>query len=154
MENQVIEAIVTMDERDLAVVCGHVFRQPAHELVHGLNSFGLCGLILRRPAANLTFEVIAGLAEVAEAGSVYIDAVQFGEHAIHVVIDRSAIGVVEFRQCRIPENSAFNIGHDVEHAADYMVVLTQVIGLRDRDVGIGECGNDAEFPVNGMRRFQ
>ena len=58
------------------------------------------------------------------------------------------------RQRRIPEHPALFHRHDVEGRADHAVVGAQRIGFRDRKALLAECGDDAEFAVDRMRRRQ
>ena len=75
MDDHVVELVVAVHDRGRFVV-RQVGGQPLHEPVHGRDLLGLGGHVLLRPAPDLAGEVIARLAEAAQAHGLVIDAVQ------------------------------------------------------------------------------
>ena len=139
-----------MHQGHLAVVGGLVVLQPRHQIFHGLDVVDLGGAVLLGPAAHLTLEVVARLAVIGEAHRVHVHAVQRRQHPVHLIVHGGALGVVHFRNRRVPEDPALAEFHDVEHGADHVAVLAQVVHARHRHVGVLEGIHDPEFPVHGV----
>ena len=117
VENQVIVAIIAMNDPAFlqpGIVGGEPFDQPVHRL--DLLRFG--GAILLGPAANLTGEVVAGLAEISEADRHRIDRVKSGQPGDHRVVDRAAFLRMHVGQTRIPEIAARGVFHHEERRAN------------------------------------
>ena len=128
--------------------------QPFDQLVHLGDVAGLGRLVLLGPAADLALEVIARLAVIAKADRLVIHAMQRGQRHVHGIIDRAALLRGEIGQVRVPEDPPLDKIHDVEPAADDLVIGAQRPHHRHRNVGIGQRRHDAEFPVHRMGRFQ
>ena len=75
MEDHVVEPVVAMHDRD-ALLHRQGARQPFDQLLELRDVLGLGGAILLGPAIDLAREIIAGLAEIAEADIVGIVGVQ------------------------------------------------------------------------------
>lgn len=68
--------------------------------------------ILSRPAANLAFEIIAGVAKVPRPNGDMIDAVKRRDSGVHRVELRSALARRNLAECRVPENPSLDQAHD------------------------------------------
>src|SRR5262245_51618894 len=101
VEDDVVEAVVAVDHARL-ILRRNVLRQPLDELLHRLDLFGLRGAVLLRPATDLPLEVVAGLAIVVQTDGVVVDLVQRGDHAVHLFVDRGALGATHPRQGLVP----------------------------------------------------
>jgi hypothetical protein len=153
-EQQVVEPVVAMNQADAAVVRRRIGRQPVDERVHRGDRIGLRGAVLLRPARNLSFEIVARVAEVGEADGVDINGMQLCQHAIHLVVNSCAARVVDFRYRWIPEMSCANEFHDEEGRADHVLVLAQVQHARDGNIGFGERPHYPEFALDRVRGLQ
>src|SRR3546814_17297168 len=74
------------------------------------------------PAVDLPAEIIAGLAEIGQAGGLDIDAVQRGERVDHRLIGRAAVFRRRPRHGAVPDRVAVDPSHDIEPAADDIVL--------------------------------
>ncbi len=153
MENQIVHAVVAVHHRRF-VARGNVLRQPRDQGVHGLDSFGLRGPVLPGPAPDLAREIIARLAEVREARGRVIDPVERRDHAVHLRVDRGALGRHHARKRLVPEHAALDILHDVERAPDDALVLAQAIGARHGNPRVLERRDHAELALDRVRRRQ
>ena len=66
MEDQVVHPVVAVHDRRL-LARRNVRRQPVDQTVHRVDTLRLRGVVLLAPAADLAFEVVAGLAVVRQA---------------------------------------------------------------------------------------
>ncbi len=142
-----------MHHRD-APLLRHRPRQPFDQLVHLRDHVGLGGAILLGPAIDLAGEIVARLAEVAEADLLRIVAVQLRQHLDLVGEHRAPLVRRQVRQGRIPEHPALLHRHDVEGRPDHGVVHAQRVGARDREALLVKRGDDAVLAVHRMRRRQ
>jgi hypothetical protein len=76
--------------------------------------------------------------------------VQGGQGPVHLVVDGGAIMVGKIGQGGIPEDTAIDKLHDIEHAADNTVVIAEHQHLRYRHFGVGQGAHDPVFPVHGV----
>ena len=106
------------------------------------------------PATNLTCVVVTRLAIITEPDGIHVDRMQCCQHAIHLVVNGRAFGVVHFWHCRVPEDSALKMLHHVEHRANDLVVIAERNRLWNRDVGIPERIQNPVFTINRMRGSQ
>ena len=157
MEDQVVEPVVAMHHRDLRVVArgrGQVRRQPVDQPVHLGNRLGDRGLVLTAPARDLALEVAARAAVVAQADRQRIDPVQRGDHPVHLVVDRAALGRRHARQRLVPQHPALDMLHQVEGAADHRLVLAQQQHARHRHLGGGQRAHHPVLALDRVRRGQ
>src|SRR5581483_585731 len=102
-------------------------------------------------AIDLATEVIAGLAEIAEANRLVVDLVKRGDDRVHGVVDRPPLAFLELGQGRVPENAALDVIHDVESGADDVVVEAKRIAAGDRHAGVAKGGDDPVLAIDGVR---
>ncbi len=155
VEDQVVEPVVAVhDAGDLFRLVRHVLRQPVDQAVHGRDRLGLRQFVLLAPALDLAREVVARLAVVGQADGGVVHAVQRGDHAVHFVVDRRALGAGHAGQGLVPQHAALHELHDVEGAADHGLVLAQRTHPGDRHVRPGERIHHAVLALDGVRRRQ
>src|SRR6266545_4646136 len=151
MENQVVHAVIAVDHRRF-VARRNVFRQPGDQSVHGLDWFGLRSPVLPAPAPDLPREIVARFSEIREACSRVIYPVERRDHAVHLRVDRGALGRRHARKRRVPQHAALDVLHDVERAPDDALVLAQAIGARHGNARLSERRDHAELALHRVRR--
>jgi hypothetical protein len=151
--DHVVEAVVAVHQHRL-VVGRQVRRQPVEQLVHRLDALGLRCLVLLAPARDLARDVASRPAEISQTEGRVIDRMQARQHVELRLVDREAAFLGHVRQQRIPQHAAVAELHDVKRRPDHTVVLAQRVGPGSRDIGPVQRRNDAELPVDGMRRRQ
>jgi hypothetical protein len=147
MEDQVVHAEVPVDDRGL-VSRGNVLRQPFDQPVHRLDALGLRAAVLLAPAPDLARKVVPRLAEIGEPHSGEVDAMQGGDDAVHLVVDRAARSRAHAGERLFPQHAALDIVHDVERTADHALVLAQEMRARHRKPRPGERREHAELPFH------
>jgi len=153
MEDQVVHAVVAVHDARL-LARRDVLRQPGDEVVHRLDLLGLGGPVLLGPAPDLTREIVARLAVVGQADGGVVHLVKRRDDAVHLVVDRRALGGRHARQRLVPEHAPLDVLHDVEGAADDALVLAQREHPRHRDAGAVQRLHDAVFALDCVRRGQ
>ncbi len=153
MENQIVHAVVAVHHRRF-VARRNVLRQPRDQSVHRLDSLGLRSPVLPAPAPDLPREIVARLAEVREARGRVVDPVERRDHAVHLVVDRGALGRRHVRKRLVPKDAALDVLHDVERAPDDALVLAQAIGARHGNARLPESRDHAELALDRVRRGQ
>jgi hypothetical protein len=144
-----------MDQRNAAVIGRHTGLEPFDQPIHVGDGFRLGGPVLAGPARELALEIVAGLAEIAEADGANIDIVQGGKRGIHGIVDRRPLVIAgSVRQRRIPEDAAIEIFHDIEHAADRGFLAREMQHARHWHSRAGQRTHHPEFAVDLMRGFQ
>ena len=159
VEDQVVEPVVAVHDRDLRVVARarrDVRRQPLDQAVHRLDRLGDRGQVLLGPAADLALEVVARLAVVGQADAAPTSTrVQRGDHAVHLVVDRARGRPVERRAATGPTargrrrtpsrrrrgRSPLSSSHSSVH-------------LRHRHAGAGQRAHHRELALDRVRRRQ
>ena len=157
VEHEVVEPVVPVHDGDQLLVARHdrdVLRQPLDQPVHLGDGLGDRGDVLLAPAADLAFEVVAGLAEVGQPNRGEIDAVKGGQHPVHFEVDGSALWRRHARQGLVPQHAAFHVLHHVEGAADHGFIFAQHVHQRHGHCGAVEAAHDLEFALDGMCRGQ
>ena len=148
IHQQVTEAEVAVGDGG-AVVLGNIVRQPRHQVVHGRHFIGLGGFVLGAPALHLALHVALGLAEIAQAGGLIVDAVQLGQGVDLVVVKVGALVLGQGFQLRLGEHPAGHEIHHVEAGADHVIVFAQQVHGRHRHLAVfAERLHDAVFPVH------
>jgi hypothetical protein len=107
-------------------------RQFGDQRLHGRDVLGGRAPVLLGPAPDLSLEVPAGPAVVAQPDRREIDAVQLGEREVQLVVDRGPLGGFEPRQPRVAEDAPGQEVHDVERRPDHARVGAQVAHDRHR----------------------
>ncbi len=129
------------------MVGGHLVIQP------GLDRFPLRGVrgqglfITLAPTANLPRDIAFGLAQLAQATSVVIDAVQFDQALDKALAQRLGLGGIEakLRWQVGAQDNALDPLHHIELRADQAFVAAMRIGLRAIREAVLEPIEDAEF---------
>ena len=129
------------------ILGGDVLGQPRRELVHGHDLFGLELGILPGPARELTGDVVAGAAIVAQPDLHRIDFVQAGEHVVHRIEDRRALGRRLVGHRGVDQDATRHGVHEIEHLADHRVVGAEQARRRHQHVGIGQRRDHPVFAV-------
>ena len=153
MEDQVVHPVVAVHHHRL-VAPRNVLRQPGDQPVHRLDSLRLRGLVLPAPAPDLAREIISRLSEIGKTRGPVIDPVQGGQYAIHLVVDRFALGRRHPGKRRVPQHAPLDVFHDVERAADDVFVLAQAIGPGHGNARLRQRGDHTELALDRVRRGQ
>jgi hypothetical protein len=107
-----------------------------------------------RPAADLAGEIVARLAEVAEADGLRVDAVEPGERVAHGVEMGPARVAGDIGEGAVPDDPALDAVHHVEPGADDGLVGAQAPRPRNREAGGMERGDDPVFAVDRVGGFE
>jgi hypothetical protein len=126
-------------------------RQPFDEQVDLGDLAGLGRVPGAGPARDLAAEIVAGLAKALEADRAPVDLMQAGEHIVHRVIHRGALGRPNARNPGILDHPSVQRFHDIEQRADDDAVLAQVQHARHRHV---RCRERALHPVLAIDRVR
>ena len=153
-EDHVVDAPVSVHQRDPAVVRRRVGAEPVDQAIHVDDLARLAGAILLGPALQLPREIIAGFTVVGETRRGDVDRVQLRQRLVHGVIDRRALDRIGFRHRRVPEDAPLDMGHEIEDRADDGFVLAQGERTRRGKAASLERGECAKFALDHMRRFQ
>jgi hypothetical protein len=153
VEDHVVAAIVAVDDARFGIRTGRrdVARKPFDQPVHRLDPPGLdVAEILLRPAADLSLEIVSGLAVVAEARRLRIDLVKPGDGRVHRVEIGRAVIVRDLREIGLPEDPPFDHLHYVKGRSDHLLVHAQAISMGHRKALRAERADHPIFPVDGM----
>ena len=153
MEDQVVEPVVTVHEC-CRVAGRNVQRQPLDQALHRVDVLGLGSAVLRAPAADLAGEEVAGFAVVGQTDLRRVEAVQRGDHAVHVVEQCRAFSVRETGQRRVPKSAALHVLHHVERTADQSGIAAQAVHLWHRHARVAQRVHLAVFALDRVGRGQ
>ena len=106
------------------------------------------------PAADLAGKIAAGPAEAFQPDRLPVDPVQPGQHLVHRIVDRGALGGLQAGQGGVVQHAAVQRLHDVEQGADHRPVVAQMLHPRHRHAAAGERLLDAELAIDRMGRGQ
>ena len=157
VKNQVVQPVVAVHDADQAVIArlvGDVRRQPGDQLVHFGDGLGDGGNVLLAPAANLPFEVVAGLAVPSQSLFSKLHRVQGRNDAVHLVVDGASLVVAHAWERLVPQHAPLHELHDVKGPTDDGLVLAKDVHACHRHVRSVQALHDCEFAFNGMRRGQ
>ena len=153
MHDDIAQAEIAVDDRGL-IVGGNVLGQPDEQMFHGLDALGLRGAILLGPAVDLSREVAPRPAEVRQAQSLPVLAMQPREHVVHGIVDGRALGRRAAGQKRIDHDAAAHPVHHVEDRPNDLGILAEHPRLRHGHVGLAEGGEDAILAIHRVRGGQ
>ncbi len=111
-----------MDDRG-AVLLRQGRREPFDQPLDFGNVVGLRHAVLLGPAADLTREVVARRAVIAEADCNRVDRMELRQGVDHRAVDRAALLGRAVGQGAVPEGAAFDQLHQIERRADHLRVL-------------------------------
>ena len=137
-----------------AVVGGHVLRQPAHQCVHGRQRVGAGRDVLLAPTLDLARKVVAGLAVVAETRRRKIHAMQAGQYADHLAVDRGPLRSRQLRERGVPKHPSRHVVHQEELGADHTRVVTVQACLGHRHFAVRERADHAVLAIDHVRGGQ
>ncbi len=132
------------------IVLRHMAWQPVDEPFEIAIVLALGQLVLLRPACDLPPVVIAGLAEICEAQSGPVDAVQLGERFGCGRVDSAAGFRRRIRQGVVVEDAALQPVHHVERCAHHLPAGLEKQGGRHWDIGRCKRADDPELAIDGM----
>ena len=107
-------------------------------------------MVLLAPASDLALEIVARLAVAGQPARGEIDLVQRGDHAVHLVVDRAALGGAHVGQSLVPEHAALHVLHEVESATDDGFVLAQRNHFGYWHVCTGQALHHRVFALDGV----
>ena len=115
VKHQVAQPEIPMTKRHLPVIRWLMGVQPVNHLFDGRDRTRGGGAVLPVPAGDLTLEIVAGLAVVAESGSLEVNGGDRHKDVGHLLINTAALTVVgSIFQDSIPVDSAVEKLHKVE----------------------------------------
>ena len=100
LEHHVVDPVIAMHQRPLAVIRWHMRFKSRHELVHRRHRIGFCCAVLLGPARNLARIIVAGRAIIRQANGVHIHIVQGCQDPVHIVKDRAPLRFWQLLQRR------------------------------------------------------
>ena len=154
VEQHVVDAVIAMHQRALAILGGDVGIQPSNQFFHRRDVIGFRRPVLFGPAVDLAAVIITFGAIIRQARSVQINIVDRGQNPVHFVLNGAAVIAGQFVQAGIVKMASLHLVHDIEGGPDDRVILTQQIHFGDGNIAALQGALDAEFAVNGMGRFQ
>src|SRR5206468_3751183 len=106
--------------------------------------------VLADPAVELTGDVVARPAEVAEADGPPVDGVEPGEDGVGVVVEGAAVGGREAGEGGIAEDTPVDAAHHVEGRPDDAGILAEDMGPGDGHPAPAQGGEHTVLPIDGV----
>jgi hypothetical protein len=151
VEDEIVEPQIAVNDAQI-VVLRHVLRQPLDQTFHGLDGGCFGGVILLAPTRDLAVQIGFARTVIAKAQGIRIESMQRRNHAVHVVEHRRAFAGCQAWRFRVPEHPSFDVAHDVEQAADDLLVAAQGQRFGDGYGAAMQGADDAKLAIHRMRR--
>ena len=150
VKHHVVKAVVAVNNAHL-VTRRDVFGQPRHQLIGSVYGFSFCRAVLLAPATDLTLDVVARLAVVAQAHGLWINAVQGNNDTIKLIKMRCPLDWRHAGQAWIPQDAPFETIHDVERSANHFRIFAKRVGARHRHIGERQRADDTKLTIDCVR---
>ena len=96
------------------------------------------------------FDVVARFAVAGQALHGHIHFVQRGQHPVHFIVDRAALGLRHAGQGLVPQHAALHKLHNVKRPPNDRFVVAQHMHLGHGHVGAVQAFHDRKFALDGV----
>src|SRR6266850_4045067 len=154
MENQIVHSKIAMYQRSF-IACRDMRREPFNQSIQVRIAAGVrIGQVLLGPAPNLTFKVVARLAEIREPDLPEINGVKVSDYSVHGVEISRTLSALDLWKRRIPDVSTRHAVHHIEPGADNLIISAQPIDMRHRKARWLKCPQHSRLTVYGVSTYK